>query len=333
LATSTIPAQDGITDDSFGGMTMVDKGKKILLTVDGSEQSMDAVRYVAGSVQQSKAQVVVYQVMSKVPEVFWDLGRDPAWEQKIESLRLWEKQQESLAESFMANAVTIFRDAGFGASAVTTKIGRQKEGIARDIISEAHQGFDIVVAGRGKSNEEGVPLGSVATKVLSAAANFSLWLIGGKPTSDKVLIALDSSEGGLRAVKHAGTMFNHDNNLMTLFHAIRGICVSSVGLEDIFPEAYRKQLMEEAEEEIQPALQLAKAHLKRLDISPERLSSKVITSVRSRAAAIVQEARQEGYGTIVVGRRGISEVTEFAMGRVTNKLTQLAKDRALCIVA
>lgn len=312
---------------------MADKGKKILLAVDGSEQSMDAVRYVAGSVQQAKSQVVLFQVMSKVPEVFWDLGRDPAWEQKIESLRLWEKQQETLADTFMNSASSIFRDAGYDPERIVTKIGRQKEGIARDIITEARQGYDIVVVGRGKSNEEGVPLGSVATKVLSAASTFSLWLIGGKPTSDKVLVALDSSEGGLRAVKHAGTMFNHDNNQITLFHAIRGISVSAAGLEDIFPEAYRRQLMEEAEEEIQPALQLAKTHLKRLDVAPDRLSTKIITSVRSRAAAIVQEARQEGYGTIVVGRRGISEVTEFAMGRVTNKLTQLAKDQALCIVA
>jgi len=316
----------------LGGKIMADKGKKILLTVDGSEQSMDAVRYVAASVQQARAQVVLFQVMSKVPEVFWDLGRDPAWEQKIEALRLWEKQQEEQADTFMATAVKVFHQAGYGANAVSAKIGRQKEGIARDIIGEARQGYDIVVAGRGKSNEEGMPLGSVASKVLSAASTFSLWLIGGTPTSDKVLIALDSSEGGLRAAKPAGAMLNHDNNQMTLFHAIRGISVSSAGLEDIFPEAYRRQLMDEAEEEIQPALQLAKTHLKRLDIAPERLSAKTITSVRSRAAAIVQEARQEGYGTIVVGRRGISEVTEFAMGRVTNKLTQLARDRALCIV-
>jgi len=53
----------------------------------------------------------------------------------------------------------------------------------------------------------------------------------------------------------------------------------------------------------------------------------------SRAAAIVQEAKQNGYGTIVVGRRGITEVAEFSMGRVTNKLTQLAKTQALCIIA
>ena len=309
------------------------KMRKILLAVDGSEQSMDAVRFVCNSVGRAKAEVVVYQVMSKVPEVFWDLGNDPAWEQKIASLRTWEKQQETIAIGFMTTALMLFKEAGFDPETVTTKIGRQKEGIARDIIAEAHQGYDVLVIGRGKSSaEEGTPLGSVASKILSAATTFSLWLIGGKPTSDKVLIAMDSSEGGLQAVDHAGTMLNHDDNKMTLFHAIRGITVSTEGMEDIFPEAYRQQLMGDAEKEIQSALQVAKDHLGKMKISPERISSKVVTSVRSRAAAIVKEAKEAGYGTIVVGRRGISQVADFSMGRVTNKLTQQAKTQALCIV-
>jgi nucleotide-binding universal stress UspA family protein len=313
---------------------MGEMSRKILLAVDGSEQSMDAVRFVCNSVQHSKAEVVVYQVMSKVPEVFWDLGNDPAWEQKIASLRAWEKQQETAAAGFMDTALELFKAAGFAPGRVTTKIGRQKEGIARDIIAEALQGYAVVVIGRGKeSAEEGTPLGSVASKILSAATSFSLWLIGGKPSSDKVLVAVDSSEGGLRAVDHAGTMLNHDSNAITLFHAIRGISISTEGMEDIFPEAYRRQLMGDAEREIQPALQVAKEHLQKLNIAQERISAKIVTSVKSRAVAVVQEAKANGYGTIVVGRRGITEVAQFSMGRVTNKLTQLAKTQALCIIA
>jgi nucleotide-binding universal stress UspA family protein len=313
---------------------MGEKMTKILLAVDGSEQAMDAVRYVCNSVQRTKVEVVVFQVMSKVPEVFWDLGKDPAWQKKIESLRAWEKQQETVATDFMNSALQLFTEAGFKPGSVTSRIGRQKEGIARDIIAEARQGYDVVVVGRGESgSEEGTPLGSVASKILGAATSFSLWLIGGKPHSNKVLIAMDSSEGGLRAVKHAGSMLSHGNNKMTLFHAIRGISVSSEGLEDIFPEAYRQQLLHDAEQDVQPALMIANDQLNKLDIATERISTKIITSVKSRAAAIVQEAKQGGYGTIVVGRRGITEVAEFSMGRVTNKLTQLAKEQALCIVA
>jgi hypothetical protein len=60
---------------------------------------------------------------------------------------------------------------------------------------------------------------------------------------------------------------------------------------------------------------------------------KIITGVASRAAAIYEEALRGGYGTIVAGRKGISRVEEFNMGRVTSKLLQLAKGLAVWIVA
>ena len=42
--------------------------------------------------------------------------------------------------------------------------------------------------------------------------------------------------------------------------------------------------------------------------------------------------REGGYGTIVVGRRGLSKVYEFFMGRVSDKVLHLAKDMAVWIV-
>ena len=312
---------------------MSKKSKRILLAVDSSPESLASVRYVAESVQAVGTEVVVYQVMSKVPEVFWDMGKDPAWQEKIETVRAWEQKQDDLAASFMQTASGMFAKAGFPDGSVTTRIGRQQEGIARDLVAEARRGYDVLVVGRGKSAvSPDMPLGSVASKVLSAASTFSVWLIGGNPSSSKVLIPMDSSENSMRSVNHAGQMFNRNKNQITLFHAIRGIAISSAGLEDIFPEAYRQRLLGDAERDIQPVLKFGVAALAKLDISSDRVSSQIRAGVKSRAAAVVEEAKTGGYGTIVVGRRGLSEVAEFTMGRVTNKLIQLAKDQALCIV-
>ena len=76
----------------------------------------------------------------------------------------------------------------------------------------------------------------------------------------------------------------------------------------------------------------AKGVLTGSGFDPERISTKIITGARSRAAAIVQEARDGGYGTIVVGRRGLSRVRDFLMGRVSNKLISLAKNQAVWVV-
>ncbi len=313
---------------------MSEGNKKILLAVDGSDESLSVVRYVSESVPPTGSEILVYQVMSKVPEVFWDLGKDPAWLPKIEALREYEQKQEGFAASSMNKAVELFKVAGFKPGSVTTRIGVQQEGIARDVVAEAKRGgYGVLVIGRGKSGSaQDMPLGGVASKILSAAPAPAIWLVGGKPSSDNVLIAMDSSENAIRAVKHAGRMFNLGNNSITLFHAVRGISVSMEGMEDIFPDSYRKRLLEDAEREIRPALKLAELWLAKMDIAPARISTKIVTGVSSRAAAVVEEAKQGGYGTIVAGRRGISEVADFSMGRVTNKLTQLVKEQSLCIV-
>lgn len=313
---------------------MSEGNKKVLLAVDGSDESMAVVRYVSESLQPKDSEVLVYQVMSKVPEVFWDLGKDPAWLPKIEAVREYEQKQESLAATFMNKAVDLFKDAGFKPGTVTTRIGSQQEGIARDIVAEAKRGdYDVLVVGRGKSaSAPEMPLGGVASKILSSAPAPAMWLVGGKPSSDNILIAMDSSENAIQAVKHAGKLLNLGKNTITLFHAVRGISVAMEGMEDIFPDSYRQRLLEDAEKEIRPAIKLAELWLSKMGIGPERISTKIVTGVASRAAAVVDEAKKGGYGTIVAGRRGISEVADFSMGRVTNKLTQLAKEQSLCIV-
>lgn len=313
---------------------MAEGNKKVLLAVDGSDESLAVVRYVSESLQPKDAEILVYQVMSKVPEVFWDLGKDPAWLPKIEAVREYEEKQEGFAAAFMNKAVEMFKEAGFKPGSVVTRIGVQQEGIARDIVAEAKRGgYGVLVVGRGKSaTTPDMPLGGVASKILSAAPAPAMWLVGGKPSSENILVAMDSSENSIQAVKHAGRMFNQGKNTITLFHAVRGISVSLEGMEDIFPDSYRQRLLEDAEKEIRPAMKLAELWLAKMDIAPERITTKIVTGVSSRAAAVVEEAKKGGYGTIVAGRRGISEVADFSMGRVTNKLTQLAKEQSLCIV-
>ena len=64
---------------------------------------------------------------------------------------------------------------------------------------------------------------------------------------------------------------------------------------------------------------------------------RVVGSMHERKALMAELADgfialPGGYGTIVVGRRGLSTVEEFDMGRVSNKLVQAAKDRAVWVV-
>ena len=313
---------------------MKEKSKKILLAVDGTAESSVVVRSVSQALQATGAEVCIYHVISKVPETFWDLGNDPGWSEQIEVIWEYQRKQEDAAASFVGNAAEIFKYAGLKAENVLTRIEAKREGIARDILAEAKRGgYDILVLGRGQiGSMPNMPLGSVASKIVSTFPTPALWLVGGKSSSDKVLVALDSSQHSLEAVRFAAMLLRRGDNSITLFHAIRGIAVSGSGMDEIFPEAYRKRLLEDAERDIRSVFLSAENILKEYDISPSRISTKIVTSVKSRAEAVVSEAKEGGYGTIVAGRRGHTQVTDFSMGRVTNKLIQLAKDQCLCIV-
>jgi hypothetical protein len=48
---------------------------------------------------------------------------------------------------------------------------------------------------------------------------------------------------------------------------------------------------------------------------------------------VLNEADRGGFGTIVMGRRGLSKVTEYAMGRVCIKVLLMARREAVWIVS
>ena len=104
---------------------------------------------------------------------------------------------------------------------------------------------------------------------------------------------------------------------MNLIHIIRGD---------------EKQYIEQAKEIIAATFDDAKNRLGKSGFKSSQVTTQIITGEESRAEAIVREAREGGYGTIVVGRRGLSEVEEFSMGRVSNKVVYLAKGLAVWIV-
>ena len=52
----------------------------------------------------------------------------------------------------------------------------------------------------------------------------------------------------------------------------------------------------------------AKRHLKKAGLSNEQITSEILTYQKSRATAIVTTATKYGYDTIVVGRRGLTDI-------------------------
>ena len=304
--------------------------KKILVPLDGSDRALNTARYIAKIDPFLHMHIVLFHVFSSVPEGYWDLEKDPRSTSTVRQVKPWEVEQKRKIEQNMLMAEQYLVKAGFPSAHINIKIQKRKKGVARDIIREAHNGYTAVVARRrGMTGLRGIVLGSVATKLIEKLFFIPLILAGRKPPGNKILIAFDGSEGARRAVDFVATTLSGFDYDLNLIHAMRG----SEGRNS---ESHRMYLPRKYSEITRKEMigELAKARKKLIDngFKPHKVSTQFVTGVSSRAAAIAAEAKQENFGTIVMGRRGQSKVREFFIGRVTNKVIHIARDRTVWII-
>jgi nucleotide-binding universal stress UspA family protein len=310
------------------------KSKKILTAVDGSSHSLDAVRYVAQQCAPADLSVILMYVMPTAPEIFWDLERDAFFKEKMKSkYAQWKRNAKKAAQAFLDDARNLLVKAKFKEDHVGVILQERKVGIARDILKECAKGYDAVVVGRrGLSKLEDIFLGSVSNKIVNGLENVPVWVVGGDIQSRKMLLAVDSSENSRKAVDYLGAFAADTEAEVTLFHLVRSVDLGFVDDLALRDQVMEKRLTEETERDIPRMFRSCKESLEKAGVAPARIASKVIMQSTSRAGDIVKEAKDGRYGTIVMGRRGLSKVREFLMGRVTNKVLDRAEGFAVWIV-
>ena len=300
-------------------MTMTEKIKKrMLLALDGSDNSLEVVRYVAKIPALREMSTVLFNVRSAIPEGYWDLEKNGLASWRIGEARIWEEEHDRVIQGCIQKAEKILEVAGFSRDAVVIKIHNRKQGFARDIAKEAERGYAGVLVGRkGKSNLKDLVLGGISSKLIEIVDSIPIIVVGEDPSAGSVLIALDGSKNADRGVAYVGQVLGKSDFAVRFVHVIRGD---------------NPEYVTESETMINRVFEECKTTLSAYGFHPDRISTKVITGVASRAAAIAEEARRGAYGTIVVGRRGLSRVRDFFMGRVCNKLIHLAKHHAVWVV-
>ena len=304
------------------------KQKKILVALDGSDRSMLTVKYITKIAPFEDMQMVLFNVFSGVPESYWDLEREPKSVKSVKYVRAWEAQQKKKIEAFMEQAQNALIRSGFPENQVDVKIQQRKKGIARDIIKEARTGYEAVLTRRrGMGRIPGIIFGSVSLKLLETMSFIPLMLAGRKPPGIKYLIALDGSKDALKAVDFAGTFLAGHAVDFRLLYVIRG------GEKNNEILSSSEDFVHNAEKNIVRAFDEAKTHLIAKGFKPDCITTQIITGVRSRAAAIVEEGKKLDVGTIIMGRRGLSRTQDFFMGRVTNKVVYLAREKSVWIVS
>ena len=156
---------------------------------------------------------------------------------------------------------------------------------------------------------------------------------------NKILLPIDGSEHSRRAVEFAGylgTSIGKNLTDLALLRVISGRYMSRympyvdfrselLKLSDSFKE-YKKQHIEK---NIKPSLDEGEKILRDLGIG---VNIEKLMVEGDPAHEIVNIVNEKGFSTIVMARRGLSEIIEFLLGSVTNKVVHAAKRQTVYIV-
>lgn len=315
--------------------------ERILVANDGSEHSLTMVEYVSSIIDRSRFEVVLYHVVTRVPESFIDFGKKaPAYHYGLVSVAEWEEKQQIAIRSFMEKARSILLKAGFADDAVTVRIEDRHTGIAQDIVAESQNGYRALVLGRrGLSDLKDFMLGSVAEHILGLVP-IPLWVVGRSSRPAKVLVCLDGSEESMLLLTHLAKVLTGSSSIeITLFHAVRSFHSFRNFMREVLSSEADKNAIDKVHSELdqaasmmQPSFDRAREILISGGVEPARIHQKIARGVSNSAHAILQEAEEGAYDTILVGRRGLSGVKEFTMGRISRRVIHMAKNKTVWVV-
>ncbi|MEA3417097.1 MAG: universal stress protein [Thermodesulfobacteriota bacterium] len=152
----------------------------------------------------------------------------------------------------------------------------------------------------------------------------------------KILVAFDDSKNAMRAVEYIAKNFATDNKI-TLLNVIQDTAaLCDMNSPELTPYFKSQQssfctLEEKKKDMVDSALQKAQQKLIDAGFTKKNITIKAKNKKRGVARDIVKET-QSGYHTIVMGRRGQSEIKAFILGSISQKVFQLVKDISVLII-
>ena len=313
--------------------------KKLLILVDGSERAIHTVDYVKNFMPVGEnTRIVLFHVFSGLPEEYRELEKEPTCAEAVHQLKNRNMEEKREIRAYLEEAKKILIAGGFPEQSIEVKFHLLEKGVARDIIDEARNGYSaVVLRRRGMGALKNLVLGSVAVKLLQSLTFIPIVIVGPAPPVKKILLAVDASAASMKAVEFVAAFLGGHGYAVCVFHAIPGLGAVNfdlsevkqheppdVDLSDTGLDAFKLKLAR--------LFQDVKERLTASGFESEKISEKIISGVHSRSDAIVKEAADGGYGTIVVGRRGLSKVDAFFIGRVGHEVVYGGKNFTVWVV-
>jgi nucleotide-binding universal stress UspA family protein len=155
-----------------------------------------------------------------------------------------------------------------------------------------------------------------------------------------MLIAIDDSVSAMKAVEYVGRQFGGAKDLkVSLVHVLPNLPSIFWDEGHILSEGEKSERqrvvdkwLADRKAKMEPVFKKAADLLNGQGIPEQQIQMKSISDSTDVASSILEEARDGGYQTIVVGRRGIVAGKHLLLGSVTNKIITQGSGVAITIV-
>ena len=306
--------------------------KKLLLAVGDCVYSQQAVKYAARISSAAKdLTYTLFNVQPSVPNIFIEGAQaDPEVKAEVDKLVLKDGE---VAKCVVGELKDLMVQEGIPAHRVEVVTEPVQAGIGKDILSRAEQGrYDaLVLARKGLTPSRDFFIGTTAAKIVEHALEIPLWIVAGETASMNIMVAVDGSEGSLRALDHVIHMIGANPDLkVTLFHVLPYLKhYYSVDFERENPRL-QETVQQQDKRRMKDFYEKAYERLEAARMRKSQIEIKTNTRGYDVSTAILQGASTGDYGTLVIGRRGEREA--FFTGRIAMRLVQKVSNQALWVV-
>lgn len=307
--------------------------KKILVAVDGSTYSSNAIHYLGNLFsQQPEVKIHLLNIIScgSLPS-----GREWMDEQELLNCLPPDAQKKlRSAKTYMKTAIGKFDRLGVSPERITSEVKLARTSASNDIIDETRKGlFDALVIGRrGITKLEELVMGSISEDILKKCHAMPIWIIDGKVDSGKFLVPIDGSFHSMMAVDHLAHILQDNKHCyITLFHSSAMLSSASSIIPRNFYEQWGREWCEEHMGRPDSLFHAPKQLLMDSGIPEDNIhwlhTSKGIEASRQ----IIRQALIDDYGTIVLGRRG-GDAKKGIFKGVSDRVVLMAEHVAIWII-
>jgi len=304
---------------------------KVLVAVDDSMHTRTCLSYLKTMFEViPNLSITLYHVQPTVSDFLTEEARkNPKGKKALE--KVIENNREE-AVKVLDRCKEVFARSGLPVERIGTYTSQKITGLAKDIIDKGLAGqYDAIVVGRrGISGLQKWMMGSVSSKIVEHSP-IPVWVVSGKSFNPRFLVAVDGSVSALKALDHVLFMVGENPSIgITLFHVrptLGDYCV--VDFSD--DEETVERIVEKGDRVCLDGFYgHVKHRLKEYKVDEKRIIHMEVTRKVAVGKTILDTAKEQNFGTIVIGRRGTGKA--FYMGSVSNHIIKNTVDRVVWMI-